>query len=316
MITFRKDASLKETFGHETDFTNAIVQPDNIASLRNALNLEIAAPTKKATEIRLGAKRADAVLETTTGATIVIEVQFGQSDYKHLGQLITYDAHLKPDYAVWVAEGFDNDILNAIDHLNNDLGKQIYPVRVIARGNTPNGRADDVIFVPLRSPDSVDGEDTTSEQRSAYWKLIREHAHEMSPVPGLTDTSIGSNTSQKRCDIPTQISAATYSIHANQRATRIEFSIKTGDSDQNDKIIRNLKTYLDANHPDWAAGLPDEPTWSLGDNERRTFSAVTCSVPGGFLENSTEGAHNTATALKALRAAIDPYMGNIEGQLP
>jgi hypothetical protein len=73
----------------------------------------------KGTEVSAGDFRLDILAEDTQGNPVLIENQFGPTDHKHLGQLISYVAsQVGPATVVWVAERFKEDHRAAIDWLN------------------------------------------------------------------------------------------------------------------------------------------------------------------------------------------------------
>lgn len=73
----------------------------------------------KGTEMAAGDFRLDILAEDTDGSPVLIENQFGPTDHKHLGQLISYVASLKSRATVvWVAERFRDSHRGAIDWLN------------------------------------------------------------------------------------------------------------------------------------------------------------------------------------------------------
>ena len=70
------------------------------------------------TEVDVGGYSLDIRAETDDGRIAVIENQYGQSDHKHLGQVITYASGLGADVVIWVAESFSDPHLQALRWLN------------------------------------------------------------------------------------------------------------------------------------------------------------------------------------------------------
>ncbi|MHA6757320.1 PDDEXK family nuclease [Streptacidiphilus sp. PAMC 29251] len=68
-------------------------------------------------EVWVGALRMDIVARDEHGRTVVIEAQLGNSDHKHLGQLLTYARAAEAAVVVWVAAGRDFDPPFRYDHL-------------------------------------------------------------------------------------------------------------------------------------------------------------------------------------------------------
>lgn len=53
-------------------------------------------------EVPVGRLRADIVAEDEQGRKVIIEAQFGPSDHKHLGQIVTYACAAEAAVIVWV----------------------------------------------------------------------------------------------------------------------------------------------------------------------------------------------------------------------
>ncbi|MCF0121766.1 MAG: DUF4268 domain-containing protein [Lachnospiraceae bacterium] len=115
----------------ERDFTPWL--KSNIKELSDVLgmDLEVIDSEVRATtfELDLFAEDRNVVSEQNK---VVIENQYGKSDHKHLGQLITYASVLGANAAIWIAEDFDEGHLKAIEWLNENSLDNIgfYAVRV------------------------------------------------------------------------------------------------------------------------------------------------------------------------------------------
>jgi hypothetical protein len=108
--------SATEVWGHEAHgFTPWLAE--NLNLLSEALQIDEL--ELQGIEISTGDFRLDILAEDSAGNPVVIENQFGATDHRHLGQLITYIAsRAKPTTTVWVAERFKDDHRAAIDWLN------------------------------------------------------------------------------------------------------------------------------------------------------------------------------------------------------
>lgn len=75
-------------------------------------------------EVPVGRLRADIVAEDERGRRVIVEAQFGPSDHKHLGQIVTYACAADAAVIVWVvASGFRRrgmrpEHLATLDRLN------------------------------------------------------------------------------------------------------------------------------------------------------------------------------------------------------
>lgn len=89
---------------------------DNLNILSKALNIDLEFQDK---EVGVGAYRADIVAEVTgDGTRVLIENQLENANLQHLGQAQVYLAGLDAKIVVWVAAGFNQEILSAIRWLN------------------------------------------------------------------------------------------------------------------------------------------------------------------------------------------------------
>jgi len=90
---------------------------ENLQLLADALQLDEL--TLKGTEVAAGDFRLDILAEDQGGAPVIIENQFGNTDHKHLGQLLSYLASLgESATVVWIAEKVREEHRAAIDWLN------------------------------------------------------------------------------------------------------------------------------------------------------------------------------------------------------
>ena len=100
------------------NFTPWLAEPGVIALLSDALNMELEI---EAVENWVGSFRADILARVTDEADhrVVVENQFGRTDHKHLGQILTYLAGIETAKTiVWIAETIQPDHRAAIDWLN------------------------------------------------------------------------------------------------------------------------------------------------------------------------------------------------------
>ena len=72
--------------------------------------------------------------DLSTNRLVVIENQYGGTDHKHLGQLITYASVLGAGAVVWIAETLRPEHKSAMDFLNQNLkeGLRLYAVEASA----------------------------------------------------------------------------------------------------------------------------------------------------------------------------------------
>ncbi len=155
----------------ETDFTRWLAR--NIGDLDRVLGLGLrdARPEEKA-----GAFRVDIVAETYDDS-IAIENQFGQSDHKHFGQLLTYIAH--PDQqisqGIWIVESARDEHVKAVERLNEAETVRIWMVKVsaIRIGDSFPAPLFEIIVAPLEAGESSDSWTGTEADRGLKGPQIK-----------------------------------------------------------------------------------------------------------------------------------------------
>jgi hypothetical protein len=105
----------------EKDFTPWIA--DNCQQLSKVLGIPFAV---EQTEKRVGAYELD-IFGRVEGsdAPVIIENQLGETDHKHLGQVITYAAGLEAAVVVWIAAKVTDEHKTAIEWLNRNTRDSI-----------------------------------------------------------------------------------------------------------------------------------------------------------------------------------------------
>jgi len=89
---------------------------DNLPVLAEKLGMDLELETREAAA---GDFTADILArDLSTNHLVVIENQFGNTDHKHLGQLLTYSSVLSAAVVVWIAETIRPEHKYAIDFLN------------------------------------------------------------------------------------------------------------------------------------------------------------------------------------------------------
>ncbi|WP_082767123.1 DUF4268 domain-containing protein [Bosea sp. PAMC 26642] len=103
--------------GEATDFTPWLAQ--NLDKLGNQIGMEL---ELDGIEVSAGDFSADIVAnEIATNKRVIIENQFGSTDHRHLGQIITYASMLNASVIIWIAEKLRPEHKSAIDFLNSNF---------------------------------------------------------------------------------------------------------------------------------------------------------------------------------------------------
>src|SRR5437868_9331741 len=121
--------SIRDVWPSEAaDFTPWLAA--NLDLLSEKLGMEL---VNEATEVPAGDFSADIIAEDiSTNRKVVIENQYGSTDHKHLGQVITYSSALGASVVVWIAEKIRPEHKAALDFLNFNLKAtlQLYALEV------------------------------------------------------------------------------------------------------------------------------------------------------------------------------------------
>ena len=149
----------------------------------------------KGTEVPAGDFRLDILAEDVEGNPVIIENQFGSTDHRHLGQLISYAASQSGRITViWVAERFKDDHRAAIDWLNGNTleGFDFFAVEIEALkiGDSDPAPFFNVVAKPNNWSKSVGaasreptaGEVVRHRTRMAYWASFAEYLRTHDPA--------------------------------------------------------------------------------------------------------------------------------------
>ncbi len=109
---------LREIWPHEAkDFTPWLAQPENLSLLAETLRLRDL--RVEGTEVPVGDFSIDLLARDGEDRAVVVENQFGLTDHRHLGQILTYVAGQDGQATVvWIAETIREEHRAAIDWLN------------------------------------------------------------------------------------------------------------------------------------------------------------------------------------------------------
>lgn len=109
------NVNVREVWPNESsNFTPWLAE--NLEQLSDAIGMPL---TAEATEVEVGGFYTDIVaVNPDTGKHVLIENQLETTDYKHLGQILTYLAGLDAETVIWIAPEFHSAHLSAIRWLN------------------------------------------------------------------------------------------------------------------------------------------------------------------------------------------------------
>ena len=163
--------------GEATHFTPWLSQ--NLNVLLDPLGLEL---QLLETEAGAGDFSADIVAQDiSNNSKVVIENQFGSSDHRHLGQIITYASSLGASTVVWITETLRPEHKGAIDFLNQNLKESLrlfaLEVRLFRVDDSKPVYQFQVICSPNESGiiiDPPEASETKARYRNFFQRLIDE----------------------------------------------------------------------------------------------------------------------------------------------
>jgi hypothetical protein len=184
------------------NFTPWLAQPSNMELLGEALKMELEV---EGVEWSVGSFKADIiarVVDESEDHRVVIENQFGGTDHKHLGQILTYLAGMEnAKTVVWIAETIQQDHRAAIDWLNANTAAEFsffaIEVELWRIGDSPPAPRFNLIVSPndwVRSIGSIGGEKEHSaahQLRLRYWASFAEYIRRKMPTPQIKQAKRG-----------------------------------------------------------------------------------------------------------------------------
>ena len=173
--------------------------------LSDALGIELEATDS---EVAVDRFSADIIArDVRTGERVLIENQLEYSDHTHLGQILTYLAGIQAKSIVWIARGFQDAHLSAInwldEHTSSDFAFFAVRLRVVRIGDSPFAPVLDVVEKPNNwermlgnRADAVEAELTGLRRR--FWnRYMTRHKDALRPtrdsnvwIPMLRESSV------------------------------------------------------------------------------------------------------------------------------
>ena len=131
---------------------------------------------------QLGRFRADIQARNTfDGTDVVIENQFGKSDHRHLGQILTYAGGIAPKTVIWIAENFTEEHIDALDYLNKITKKRFrffgVTITLYQIGNSDTAPQFQIVCKPKHWTTEIQRvENETKQLQMKYWTALSDLA--------------------------------------------------------------------------------------------------------------------------------------------
>jgi hypothetical protein len=178
--------------GEAAHFTPWLAKNLDVLADKLGMDLEL-----ESTEASAGDFAADIIArDLSTNKLVVIENQFGTTDHRHLGQLITYSSVLGAGIVVWIAETIRPEHKAAIDFLNQNLreGLRLFAVEasIIRIDESKPAFVLTVISMPTEaSIVSGEGVEKFSETREKYRTYFQQLIDELRQAHKFTNARAG-----------------------------------------------------------------------------------------------------------------------------
>lgn len=315
------EVDVREAWSDEAqDFTPWLAEHLDLLGDAISANLEF-----EDIEVQVGGFSLD-ILATSQHGLVAIENQQEQGNHTHLGQLITYASGLDAKVLVWVATGFRQEHLDAVEWLNvlgastvSAFAVQVRVVKIDESRIAPDFRA---LVSPkgwsrkAGSPEGAKG--MSKDERSRRIKFFDALARRALERK-LTDTT-GYGSVAKSKSFPCRVNERGLKYWVDLRPTgvaAVQLDVRTGDLERNFAIINGLAA-------DWVEIerelrfqpqlLPPDPEGPNGRLSGRAimFRQATVDDPPDRLEETLEWCWEV---LAGYQRVLEPRLRGIIGKL-
>ena len=309
-IGFIETVNIRNVWPREdADFTPWL--QSHIGELDKVLGLGLSNPER---EVGAGNFRIDLVAETNFG-DVVIENQFGKTDHRHLGQLVTYLSHREVQRAIWIVEDGRPEHVKAIETLNDRGVGQIWMItlRAIRIGNSPAAPLFTVVAAPSEEeiPDPLPDQPLTPAERwrrdfmAALFAQARDEGID-TPFKNRTPDVSGMQSVSARG------SGLVYRVAVNRQEARVVITNRQGRWTGALDILTAKRSEIDQAFA--TAGLPKALEWVEQVTAGRW--AIRYTVAANYQEEFAPGRMlelNQAAA--EMKRVFDPHLEELDPQL-
>lgn len=216
-----KRVQLSSAFRMESTWRDYLLSNPEALSQLTGLRMQPDRP-----EVLQGNMRFDLLADSADGRRVLIELQFGKSDNRHLGQVLAYAANSDADLVIWMAEDFVPEHLTAVNYLNTKGETSVLAVKVGLFETTvldtilPQLRAD-IMAGELDEPDTET--DTPPTERvvayTRYWGALNERLKDNHAY------SLTESRQKRKTTIWRPNTGVAYDISLNRQASSISMSM-------------------------------------------------------------------------------------------
>ncbi|MDE0124169.1 MAG: hypothetical protein OXN97_06290 [Bryobacterales bacterium] len=283
----------------------------HIGELDKVLGLGLNNPQR---EVGAGDFRIDLVAETNFGE-VVIENQFGRTDHRHLGQLVTYLSQREIQRAIWIAEEARPEHVKAVETLNDRGLGQVWMVTVQAIRIGDSLPAPLFTGVAAPSEDAMEDEmadpDLTPAQRqkrdfmAALFAQAREEGID-SPFRDLAPNKNGLNHT------PARGQGLLYRVAVNRQECRVVLTNSVGRWTGALKVLAASREKIDEAFSD--ADLPKTLEWdtTVAAGRWAILYRVDANYQGEVDPARLRELNHAAAAMKQV---FDPHVRGLDSRL-
>lgn len=267
-----ENLSLKTLWpGEATHFTPWLA--DNLEILGKKLGMDL---LLESTEASAGDFSADIVArDLSSNKLVVIENQFGGTDHKHLGQLITYSSVLGAGAVVWIAESIRPEHKAAMDFLNMNLKESLSLYAIEASAIRINDSKPAFILSVVSMPneantsgsENVQGTSETQEMYRSYFQLLIDELREKYRFTNARTGQPQNWYSFASDNSKVYKFGTSFTVGGK---VRVEIYIDSGDKAKNEALFDGLFLRKD----EIQASIGQELSWERLDNRRACRVAI------------------------------------------
>ena len=265
-----QNVALKELWpGEATHFTPWLVQNLEVLGKKLGMDLDL-----ESTEAYAGDFSADIVArDLSTNKLVVIENQYGGTDHKHLGQLITYASVLGAGVVVWIAETIRPEHKFAMDFLNKNMKDSLRLYAVKASAIRIDGSKPAFILTIVSMPSEVSVSEiptAPSETKERYRSYFQSLIDELRETHKFTNARTGQPQNWYTFASENSKVYRYSTSFAQGGRVRVEVYIDCGDKTKNEQLFDCLLQHKQ----EIEAALGCELSWERLDSRRACRIAV------------------------------------------
>ena len=304
-----KTVAIREVWPTESGHFTPWLQT-HIGALDNVLGLGLTNPQR---EVGAGDFSIDLVAETNFG-DVVIENQFGRTDHRHLGQLVTYLSQREVEQAIWIAEEARTEHVKAVETLNRRGIGQIWmvTVRAIAIGDSAPAPLFAVVAEPVDVEKTVESSELTPSQvkRRDFLAKLFDRARDEgidSPFKNLAPSVHGI------LHTPARGQGLLYRVAVNRHGSRVVLTNARGRWLGALAALHKERQKIDEDFA--AVGLPKPLEWTAAVTAGRWVIRYEVDVNYQEEEPDSDKMDELNRAAAAMKRSFDPYIEQLDPQL-